>query len=348
MSGQVAFFTFWIGMALMCAEVGKGRRPISIPTLRASISTQIGLCLVLTFLWISLSAAEPGFLSKFNLNSLGRSASVDVVVGFAQMVVLASGGMNLSVGAIGVCAVMANGYFLQVLGLPIYAGSIATLGLGGLLGLLNGVAIAKTNVSSFIVTLASASLFGGGMLIVNKGVPFDGLPPSISAFGRMDIGPVPVLVPIALAIGVLLHILFAHTALGRQILAVGGSIRVAEMSGIEVNHIVMVVHVLSGVLAAAAALILTARTGAAMPAAAGNDWLLPSFLGPVIGGTLLSGGRISVTGAILGALLVATMRSGLLIMQVGSFWLQFFLGIFLLASVMFERSRSQFVSRGRT
>jgi ribose transport system permease protein len=102
------------------------------------------------------------------------------------------------------------------------------------------------------------------------------------------------------------------------------------------------------VLAGAAALMLTSRLSAAMPAVAGDDWLLPSFLAPVIGGTSLAGGMVSVIGTILGALLVATIRSGLLVLQVGNFWLQLFLGVFLLSAILFERYRAKLAIREQT
>jgi ribose transport system permease protein len=320
----------------------------SIKGLLSRGSTQLGLLIILAVLWAVFASLSRGFLSAFNLNALGRSVAVDVVVGFAQMVVLATGGMNLSVGAIGVCSVMLAGYFLQVLGLPIPVAIAATLACGGALGCLNGVAITKTGVNSFVVTLATASLFSGGMLILSHGAPLNGLPHEMGAFGKAMIGPVPALAFVALAIGALLHILFAHSVLGRQILAVGANSRAAEMSGVPVSRVIVVVHVLSGVLAAAAALMLTARLGAAMPAVAGDDWLLPSFLGPVIGGTALAGGAASVIGTILGALLVSTIRSGLLVLQFASFWLQLFLGIFLLAAIMIERYRSVLSAREQT
>jgi ribose transport system permease protein len=243
---------------------------------------------------------------------------------------------------------MLAGYFLQVLGLPIPVAIVATLACGGALGGLNGVAITRTGVNSFVVTLATASLFSGGMLILSHGAPLNRLPPEIGAFGKAMIGPVPALAIVALMVGGLLYILFAHSVLGRQILAVGANSRAAEMSGVPVSRVIVVVHVLSGVLAAAAALMLTARLGAAMPAVAGDDWLLPSFLGPVIGGSALAGGAVSVIGAILGALLVSTIRSGLLILQFASFWLQLFLGIFLLAAIMIERYRSVLSAREQT
>ena len=309
---------------------------------------QLGLLIILLILWFVFTSLAPGFLSRFNLNSMGRSVAIDVVVGFAQMVVLATGGMNLSVGAIGVCCVMIAGYLMQAAGLPIPVAILLTLAFGGLLGALNGLAIVKTGVNSFIVTLASASLFSGGMLIFTKGVPLNGLPATFGAFGRSGVGPVPSLAIVALLIGTLLYILFKHTVLGRQILAVGANARTAEMSGIPVGRITIFVHVLSGVLAGAAALMLTSRLSAAMPAVAGDDWLLPSFLAPVIGGTALAGGMVSVIGTILGALLVATIRSGLLVLQVGNFWLQLFLGVFLLSAILFERYRAKLAIREQT
>lgn len=309
---------------------------------------QLGLLIILLILWFVFTSLAPGFLSRFNMNSMGRSVAIDVVVGFAQMVVLATGGMNLSVGAIGVCCVMIAGYLMQAAGLPIPVAILLTLAFGGLLGALNGLAIVKTGVNSFIVTLASASLFSGGMLIFTKGVPLNGLPATFGAFGRSGVGPVPSLAIVALLIGALLYILFKHTVLGRQILAVGANARAAEMSGIPVGRITIFVHVLSGVLAGAAALMLTSRLSAAMPAVAGDDWLLPSFLAPVIGGTSLAGGMVSVIGTILGALLVATIRSGLLVLQVGNFWLQLFLGVFLLSAILFERYRAKLAIREQT
>ena len=307
--------------------------------------TQLGLFVILVLLWVIFSFASSGFLSKFNLNSLMRLVAVDVVVGFSQMVVLATGGMNLSVGAIGVCAVMFSGYLMQVLGWPIPFAIIGTLALGVALGGLNGLAIVLTRVNAFVVTLASASLFTGGMLILSKAVPLNQLPPDFGAFGRLMVGPVPALSLTALAIGVLLLIMFRYMTIGRQLLAVGANGRAARMSGVPVDRVTVYAHALSGALAAAAALLLTSRLGTAMPAGAGDDWLLPSFLAPVIGGTALAGGAVSVVGTILGALLVATIRSGLLVLQIGNFWLQLFLGAFLLAAILVERARAALSTR---
>jgi ribose transport system permease protein len=309
---------------------------------------QLGLFAILLGFWIFFSSLAPGFLSPFNLFNVGRDVARDIVVGFAQMVVLATGGMNLAVGAIGVCAVMTAGALMQTVGLPIPLGIAGALLLGAFLGWLNGFAIVRSGVNSFVITLASANLFSGAMLILTKAVPLNALPPEIGAFGRLKLaGAVSPLLVIALVIGAVLFVLYRYSALGRRILAAGANPRAAAMSGVPVSRVIVVSHTLSGLLAAIAGMMVVVRLGAAMPAVGGEEWLLPSFLGPVLGGTLLSGGSVSVIGTVLGAMLVTTLRSGLLVLQIGSYWLQLFLGLILLFAVLVDRYRGVYAERMR-
>ena len=131
-------------------------------------------------------------------------------------------------------------------------------------------------------------------------------------------------------------------------LAAGANPRAAEISGVRTGRIFIACHMLTGALAAIAGLMITARTGAAVPSMAGHlgqDWLLPAFLAPVLGGTLLSGGRVAVFGTFLGAALVNIITSGLLLMRVGEFWIQAFLGLMLLAAVLTDRARHKLLQR---
>jgi ribose transport system permease protein len=310
----------------------------------AEQSNLFGLAAIVLLFWLFFASRSPGFVSSFNLFALLRSLGVDIVIGFSTMVVLATGGMNLAIGSIGVCSVMLSGWLMQAVGAPAPIALIAGLLLGGLLGAANGVAITRSGVNAFIITLASASLYMGGMLILTKAVIFNGVPPEIAAFGRMRFGFVSPLLLIAIAVGIALIVLFRFTSLGREILAAGANARAAELSGVRVGRAVVVAHALSGLLAALAGLMLLTRLGAAMPSI-GQDWLLPSFLAPVLGGTLLAGGAVSVVGTMLGALLVATIRSGLLVLQIGNFWLQLFLGLILLFAVLLDRYRAVFAER---
>jgi ribose transport system permease protein len=312
----------------------------------SAISGQFGLALIIAAFWIVFSLRAPGFVSPFNLFTVGRALAVDIVIGFAQMVVLATGGMNLSVGSIGVCAVMMGGYLMDTLGLPVPVAIAGALALGAALGWLNGFVITRTGVNSFIITLASANLYSGAMLILTKAVPLNNLPPEVGAFGKARVlGFVSPLLIIALLICAILFVLYRYSALGRRILAAGANARAAEMSGVPVPRVITISHVLSGLLAAIAGMMVVARLGASMPAVGGEDWLLPSFLGPVLGGTLLSGGAVAVVGTVLGALLVTTIRSGLLVLQIGNFWLQLYLGLILLFAVLIDRTRAYYAER---
>ena len=318
-------------------------RPISAPRRAFEFAPQVSLLVIIGVLVAIFSFRQPGFVSSFNLFGMGRSLAVDVTIGFSQMVVLATGGMNLSVGSIGVCAVMFSGYLMQSLGLPAPAAFVLALSLGCALGWVNGFTIVRAGVNAFVVTLASANLFSGAMLILTRAAPINGLPPEVAAVGQYRLfGLVSPLLVVALAIGLGLLVFYRYSVAGKQMLAVGANARAAAMSGLPVDRSIVLSHMLSGVLAAVAGLMVVARVGAAMPAVGGEDWLLPSFLGPVLGGTALAGGFVSVVGTMLGAALVTIIRSGLLVLDIGNFWLQLFLGLFLLAAVLMQRYRGVF------
>ncbi|WP_413188770.1 ABC transporter permease [Paraburkholderia sacchari] len=317
--------------------------PRSIVTENANL---VGLAVIVVAFAAVFASVSPGFVSPFNLFTLFRSVGIDVVVGFSTMVVLATGGMNLAIGSIGVCVVMFTGFLMQTLGVPTPIALAAGFALGAALGFLNGIVIVRTGVSAFVITLASSSLYLGAMLILSKAAVYDQLPPELAAFGRLRWGVVSPLTVIALLVAAWLIVLFRFSPTGREILATGANVRAAQLSGVRVGRAIVTAHTLSGALAGLAGLMLMCRLAAAMPSI-GQDWLLPSFLAPVLGGTLLSGGSVSIVGTVLGALLVATIRSGLLVMQIGNFWLQFFLGLILLLAVLAERYRGVLAERRR-
>jgi len=318
-------------------------RPMSAPRRSLEFAPQLALLVIIVALCALFAVRQSGFLSAFNLFAMGRTLAVDVMIGFSQMVVLATGGMTLSVGSIGVCAVMLSGWLMQAVGLPVPLAFLFALALGGALGWLNGFTIVRSGVNAFVVTLASANLFSGAMLILTRATPINGLPPVVGAIGLYKVfGFLSPSLVISLLVGGALVVFFRYSVAGKQMLATGANGRAAAMSGIPVGRTIILSHVLSGVLAALAGLMVVVRVGAAMPAVGGEDWLLPSFLGPVLGGTALAGGFVSVIGTLLGAALVTIIRSGLLVLNIGNFWLQLFLGLFLLAAVLTQRYRGLF------
>jgi ribose transport system permease protein len=315
--------------------------------LRLLLSNEFGLAVLIAVTLLVFSLTLEGFTSPFSLFTIGRQIGIDTMIGLAMMAVIVTGGLDLSVGAIGVCCAMAFGWLVQILALPMFFAIPLAVLLGASLGFINGFTVVKSGVHSFIITLASMSIFFGVMIFLTKANAYNGLPPEVQAFGKMKffktISP---LLLISIAMCLCLAAFYKLTTLGRQMLAAGANPRAAELSGIRTGRVIMACHMLTGALAAIAGLLVTARTGASVPSMAGHlgqDWLLPAFLAPVLGGTLLSGGRVSVIGTLLGAGFVNVMTSGLLLMRVGEFWILASLGAMLLLAVLADRARQQFL-----
>ncbi len=320
-------------------------------SLRFLLSNEFGLIVLIVVFTVLFGLATKGFLSSFNLFTLGRTAAVNIVIGLSMMAVIVTGGLNLAVGAIGVCAAMTFGALIEVAGLPWPVALIGGLALGAALGAVNGIAVVRSGLHSFIITLATMSIFFGVMVFITRAESFRGLPPAFTMLGRMKLaGVISPLLIVAVVVSLALVVLYRLTPLGREMLAAGAKPEAAVLSGVRVDRVVVLCHLLSGLLASIAALMLVARNGAAIPAMAGQlgqDWLLPAFLGPVLGGTLLSGGRVSVLGTFLGALLVTMLTSGLLLLQIGEFWVQACLGILLLVAVLLDKARRLFLASRR-
>ncbi|SFQ07831.1 monosaccharide ABC transporter membrane protein, CUT2 family [Tranquillimonas alkanivorans] len=335
----------------MSTKAIPGRAGPKGPTFAVLASNEVGLLLITVGAVIVFSYLAPGFDSPFNIYALTRVLAIDVVIGFSMMVVLVTGGLNLAVGAIGVSAVMVGGWAMQVAGLPIIVSALLALAFGAALGALNGILTVAMRVHSFVVTLATMSLFFGAMIVLTQAEAFNALPAEFVSLAKLKTWFfASSMLYASIVVGLLLWWLFHHTLIGRQILAAGANPSAARLSGVPVERTIVVCHGLSGALAAFAGLMLTARNGAALPSMAGQlgmDWLLPAFLAPVLGGTLLTGGTLSVAGTFLGAAMVTVLSNGLLQLQVGEFWVQAFLGVILLVAVVLDRLRAHVMAKRR-
>ena len=286
-----------------------------------------------------LSMLAPNFLTEFNIYVMLRSFCVALLVGFAQMVTLGVGQMNIAVGALGGLVAIAFGGMMEVYGLPILAAVPVALLIGAAGGLINGLLTVRTGINGFIITLATASAFTGINLGITESIPFYKMPPALVAFGEQRIGAFPYLLIAPVIVAALLGLFFARTVPGRQLLAYGGNAQAAELSGIPRERTIVMAHVLSGLLAAAAAILAVAQLGSAQPSI-GSDWLLLSFAAPIIGGAALTGGHVSVLGTLFAVILIALIENGMVLAKVDPYWVQFLLGALILAAVWFNRYRA--------
>lgn len=282
---------------------------------------------------------NPSFLSPFNIQILLLAIAVNALIAFSQLIIIAIGQMNLSVGAIGGLSAIAFGGMMEVWGLPWPLAASLSLGLGILAGMANGVLVAFTGISAFVITLASLSIFKGINLGITEAQPFYEIPEIVKSLGNDTfIDPLPWLVIPCAAAAVGLWYLLNRLPLGRTILAVGGNEHASQLSGISVRQTVIVAHAISGGLAALAGILLVGRLQLAQPTI-GDDWLILSFAAPVIGGAILTGGHVSVTGTLLGVVIVAIFTQILVLFNIDPFLVQVVLGGLILWAVGINRWR---------
>lgn len=288
---------------------------------------------------VIVAALQPSFLSAFNIQILLLAISINALVAFSQMIIIAIGQMNLSVGAIGGLAAISFAGMMEVWGLPWPVAAFLALVVGLAAGVVNGALCAYTGISAFIITLATLSIYKGMNLGVTEAQPFYQIPDMVKWLGNATVlGPIPWLVaPFVLCAVALSHLLL-RLPLGRSILAVGGNAHAAELSGISAPRIVIVAHALSGFLAAMAGVMLVARLQIGQPSI-GDDWLILSFAAPIIGGAVLTGGRVSVAGTCCGVVIVAIITQVLVLFNIDPYLVQVVLGGLILWAVGVNRYR---------
>ncbi|MEU5289667.1 ABC transporter permease [Streptomyces umbrinus] len=320
-----------------------------------SVNQRLGLLVLVIALSVLFGALRPAFLDqRLVLFPLLRDVATLTVVALAQMVALSVGHMNLAVGRMAAFGAMFAGLGYDRLGLPMPVGLLLCLAAGAAIGAVTGWLIARTGVSSFVVTLAmDFALLGLVSLLysaLTEDAAFTTRPSGIDelrSYSLADIcaGPicgspaVPQIAQFTVLAMIGLGFLYGCTRIGRELLLTGANPAAAELSGIPTGRRVLLAHTLSGLLAALAGFMAAAGTGT-FRASIGNDFMLPSFLGAVLGGTLLTGGVVSVLGTLLGTALVGVIRKGLDLLGVGLESLNIYLGCVLLLALSADRIRT--------
>jgi len=214
------------------------------------------------------------------------------------------------------------------------------IAVGGAAGWVNGFAITRFSLPPFMATLGMLSIARGLTMLWTGGFPITGLGDSFGHLGTGAFLGMPLPVWIMLALTALFVVVTKRTRFGRHLYAVGGNERAARLTGLNVGRIKLAVYTLAGALAGVAGLIVTARLDSAQPNA-GLGYELDSIAAVVIGGTSLSGGRGSVTGTVLGCLIIGVLNNGLFLLNVSPFWQQVIKGVVILIAVALDKMSSK-------
>lgn len=294
------------------------------------------LCLVLTLL-------SDKFLTLDNLMNIARQSSVNALLALGMLLAILTAGIDLSVGSVLALSIMTMGVVVVQWQWNPAIGIAVCLGVGTLLGWLNGILLTKLRLPHpFISTLGTMNIARGLALIITGAAPIAGFPDAIQYVGREFVGPVPVSFLLVLAMYVLFHIFLTRTATGRYIYAIGSNKEAARLSGINVDRVLVIVYTLSGLLAALAGLVLVGRVNSAYPLA-GLGYELDAIAAVIIGGASFFGGVGTVWGTLIGALIIAVLRNGLNLLNVAADLQTVVIGVVIIVAVYLDvlRQRSR-------
>lgn len=317
--------------------------------------------IALFVLVIIFSILSPTFLTPANIVIMSKHVAINAILGIGMTFVILTGGIDLSVGSIvGLCAMIAGGLInegivLEMAGVVVYPHIwtiiLITLGAGLLMGALSGVVITRFNVAPFIATLGMLYVARGLALLRSGGNTFPNL------VGRPELGNTgfPLLGAgnfLGINYSIWIMIVFAlvaafvtqRTPFGRQVYAIGGNERAAELSGVRVKRVKTIVYMISGFCAAMVGLVISSQLVAAHPAT-GTFFELNAIAAVVLGGTSLSGGRGSIGGTIIGAFVIGVLTDGLIGLGVSSFWQQVIKGAVIVLAVIIDQAQARLQER---
>ena len=290
---------------------------------------------MLLLVGIVLSVASPVFLTQTNLLNVGLATSVAALLAVGQTYVIILAEIDLSVGsALGLSAVV-TALVLRSHGL--LAGLAAGVAVGVAIGLANGLLVTKARMPSFIATLATMSVLAGLSLQLTGGNPVAVTDYGFQGIGQERVAGVPLPVIIMIVVFAVFGFVLARTRFGRFVYATGDNVEAARLSGIRTQRVKILAFVISGVLAALAGFIITARLSTAEPTA-GTGLELEAIAAVIIGGTSLAGGRGNLVGTFVGALVLGVIDNGMNLLDVSPFLQDVVKGLVILLAVFLDRN----------
>lgn len=322
-------------------------QPGAIARLKASGAHQKLLAFAsLIVLLIFFSVASPNFLQTSNILAILQATSVNGVLAIAATLVIITGGIDLSVGTLMTFTAVAAGVVLTYWGLPLPLGILGAIGMGAVCGTISGTLVAKMKIPPFIATLGMMLILKGLSLVISgtKPIYFNDTPNFFQISQGSLIGavfpavPVPNGVLILFVVALFIGWVLSRTVLGRYCFALGSNEEAVRLSGVNTDAWKIRIYALAGGICGIAGLLIASRLNSAQPAL-GLGYELDAIAAVVIGGTSLAGGRGSILGTIIGALIMSVLLNGLRILSVAQEWQTVVTGLIIIAAVYADMLR---------
>lgn len=296
------------------------------------------LILVIFLISIALSIVTDSFLTSYNVLNLLRQSTVLGLIAIASLIVIISGGIDVSVGAIAGLTAMNLAIFLGVFSYPVFLSIILAILIGTGAGLFNGIIIYETSMPSFIATLGTMTIMQGAIKLLSGGRTVSGLPVSFTSIGMINIFQLNIFLYIWMFFILLTWLVIKYTKFGRNIFVLGSSMEVAKLSGINLRKTTYLTYSFAGFLCSISGILLTMRLYSAVPTG-GQGYNLTGIAAAVIGGASLKGATGSVLGAVLGTLLVMLIRNGGVHIGITPFVMEVITGALIIIAVALDTFR---------
>jgi ribose transport system permease protein len=286
---------------------------------------------ILLLICVVFALGSSDFLTASNLLNVALQTSIIAIIAIGMSFVIFTAGIDLSVGSMmALAGAIAAGMAVRQ-GMDTYVSITIGLGIGLLLGAVNGLMIVKGGIPPFVATLSMLAIARGLTLVYTEGRPIAGLDERFIYWGTGQVLGIPLPVIIMAVIAVIAHIITRYTPFGLHVYSTGGNEETTRLAGVSPDRIKIAVYMISGFLAALGGILLTARLWSAQPNAA-VGWELDAIAAPVLGGTSLFGGVGSIGGTVVGAFIIGVLSNGLNLMGVPSYYQQVIKGlVFILA-----------------
>lgn len=299
------------------------------------------LLIALAILIAIFGALRPEiFFLLRNILNIGQAITILGVLATAQTIVIVSGGLDISVGAVvgmsTVCIALAVGWTNS----PVLSIAFGVV-VGAIAGSINGLIITVGRINAVIATLGTMAVFRGVAFIISNGQSISIFDPAFRFIGNGKIYGLPVTILVLIVVVAIFFVLMSYTIIGRNIYAIGGNPVVASLAGLNVRGYQIGIYTLSGAAAGLAGMLLAARTGSGQPISGSDGLELEAITAAVLGGCALTGGKGTIVGGLLGVLIIGVLDNGLILTSVPTFYQMVAKGVLLVAAVIIAEQQAR-------